>query len=445
MLKRSFPYPLAIAWLLIPSWVFSQGLQQPDSLTGRTAIAVTTPGSSPPGPLVTSHHPIGPQAEPDDFPRPDPDTLRLSVLQQRIALCLARYYAKPVQADALRPWSIMHGVLAFGRDAQIVSHGLKVNAVEYMCHNGLGHDRRMMYLQNGALRTQKGQGFQGHDGQLLAILAQSDVPIDQPIVVEGRTFSVRDLVRLEQRNCRAGTELTFSLMGLSHYLDAQAVWRSKDGQTWNLERLVHEEISQPINGAACGGAHRLMGLSYAVLQLYERGEPITGEWIRAANYIREYHDYALSLQNEDGSFSTQWFEARGDRGDVAKKIYTTGHVMEWLACSLPDERLTDPRVVRGAEFLTELLLAEWSPHRELQGRDVGPKCHAVRALRVYEQRVFGAASDYHQLEHLNRARLATLDQVFQAQRRNGDRATVPGAAQSKQTPSRSRGILRRRF
>ncbi len=364
-------------------------------------------------------------------------------LRSKLEMCLARYYIKHVDATQLRPWSIMHGVLAFGRDAQIVSHGLKANAVEYLCHNGLGNDRQLMYLDRGQLKVRRGQGFQGHDGQLLAILAQSDVPADQKIVVDGKSFTVQDLVELEKANCRAGEELTFSLIGLSHYLDSDATWRSSDGQRWSISRLIHEEITQPVNGAACGGVHRLMGLSYAVRMRHQQGQPISGQWLRAANFIHEYHRYVMSLQNDDGSFSTDWFEAKSEDPDPRRRMYTTGHVLEWLAYSLPNDQLAEPRVMQAAEYLADLLLAEASPNQPLTGTDVGPKCHAVRALRIYEARLFGQPSDHRQLEHQSSARLASLPQVFEVQRQHGDRATVQGDDERQPVRPRARLFGRR--
>ncbi len=46
-------------------------------------------------------------------------------------------------------------------------------------------------------------------------------------------------------------------------------------------------------GAACGGTHRLMGLSYAVRKREQRGEPITGIYLEAKKYIDQYHKYTV--------------------------------------------------------------------------------------------------------------------------------------------------------
>ena len=158
--------------------------------------------------------------------------------------------------------------------------------------------------------------------------------------VNGQEFSIADLVKREQRTCRSGTELSFKLVGLSHYLDSEATWQNQLGESWSLERMIQEELAQPVNNSvACGGTHRLMGLGYAVRKRERRGEPLTGQWARAKQTVDHYAAYALRVQNADGSFSTNWFEGPGNSADIERKLNTTGHTLEWLLLSLPDEQV----------------------------------------------------------------------------------------------------------
>lgn len=308
--------------------------------------------------------------------------------QQEIARCLAIYYMRPVDADSLRPWSIMHGLLAYGQESRVVSRGKLVSALEYLCSNQLGNDRRLLNTTDGRLNANIGPGVQGHPGQFLAMLAQSDVPIDQQIVVDGRRFTVRDLIEAEKLGCRAKTELTFRLIGLSHYLRTSARWKNSLGEEWSIDRILREELAQPVNGAACGGTHRLMGISYAVRMHELDGGEFDKLWKSAEKYVSDYHKYTFSLQNTDGSFSTEWFERKDASRSAKKRVYTTGHILEWLAWSLPDDQLDDPRLTRAVDYLTNLLLN--APGYEV---DIGPRGHALRALRIYQERTAGK-SDY---------------------------------------------------
>ncbi|MEM9409663.1 MAG: hypothetical protein AAGA30_01030, partial [Planctomycetota bacterium] len=175
-------------------------------------------------------------------------TVQQQLRKTNIARCLAMYYQMPVDTENWRPWTIMHGLLPYGQQSRVIHRGNVYSAVDYLCHNAIGNDKYLMYLDGRDLEVAVGPGVQGHEGQFLAMLAQSNVPIDQQIIVGGRTFTIHDLIEYEQRGCRQRTELTFKLIGLSHYLKPHEIWKSSDGKSWNIERLIYEEIAQPING-----------------------------------------------------------------------------------------------------------------------------------------------------------------------------------------------------
>ena len=67
-------------------------------------------------------------------------------------------------------------------------------------------------------------------------------------------------------------------------------------ESWTIGRLVEYELSRPVNGAACGGSHRLMGLSYAVQKRKQREQPVDGQWARAALHVEQYQQYSFKLQ-----------------------------------------------------------------------------------------------------------------------------------------------------
>jgi hypothetical protein len=244
----------------------------------------------------------------------------------------------------------------------------------------------MLATEDERLVAMRGVGVQGHQAQYLAILAQCRVALNSPIQVEGTGFTVADLVEEEKLACLSGTELTFALIGLAHYLPTDAEWTARDGQIWTLERLVSEEIEQPIRGAPCGGTHRLFGLSYACQRRLRATGTLDGHYARADHFVRDYQRFALTkLQNPDGSFSTEWFKYPADReDDVDRKVQTTGHILEWLVGSLEQDQLYQSRIVSAVEFLSAALLRE--PSREWK---LGPLGHALHALTIYQERVWG--------------------------------------------------------
>ncbi len=309
---------------------------------------------------------------------------------QRTEACVAYYLNNPESTSVRSPWAVMHALLAYGGDYELIHGQGRVNAIGWMCHNGTCRTQRMFTPAGKGFTPNVGGGVQGHEGQFLAILAQSNVPLNYPIQIGSSKFTVEDLVRYEMANCKEKSELTFKLIGLSYYLDSNKQWRANDGKQWSIAKLIQEELAQPIIGAACGGVHRLMGFSFSVRQRQLQGQPINGQYARAAKFVHDYIDYTWQLQNPDGSFSTSWYEGRANEPKDERKVQTSGHMLEWLLYTLPDEEIKNPRVGKAIDFLLSRIYDQRN-----EKWPIGPRGHATRAIALYEARtkeILGATS-----------------------------------------------------
>jgi hypothetical protein len=326
---------------------------------------------------------------------PDPNSAReksppseSDALRAKLHRTLDLYYKRAQHVDLRSPWAIMHWIVAFGVDTQ-VRHGYPgtdMTAIGYLCFGGRGNGQSLLYVDsNNRVRAFRGPGVEGHDGQFLGYLSQGKLKADYPIQVQGKSFTIADLIESEKLTCRGGTELTYKLMGLGHYLPSDSKWKNDQGEDWSIQRLIKEELAQDVRGAACGGTHRLMGLSSAVRKRRHEKLEMTGEFWRADKFIADYQKYAFSMQNADGSFSTEWFWRKADSGDTERKLDTTGHILEWLIYSLPEDQLRQPRTVKALNCLADLLLQY--PEREWA---IGPLGHSLHALVLYDERVFKA-------------------------------------------------------
>ena len=318
-----------------------------------------------------------------------PKSPRLQRLRVRIAQTLATYQRRPMNTSHHSPWEIMHGFVGFGIPTKIRAGGPRgelVNAIGWMNSGGRCRGQVMLTVRDNKPHALYGVGLQGHSAQYLAILAQCRVSAKSPLLLDGQNFTVANLIEDEKLNCRSGTEPTFALIGLAHYLPTDAVWRSSDGEMWSLDRLMQEEINQPIRTAPCGGTHRLFSLAYGCQRRLRATGKLDGVYQRANIYVREYQNLTLRrLQNRDGSFSTEWFKYPDDRDDdVDRKVQTTGHILEWLVASLDQERLYENRIIAAAEFIATALARE--PGRNWKD---GPLGHALHSLSIYQERVWG--------------------------------------------------------
>ncbi|MCE9556937.1 MAG: hypothetical protein K8T91_26615 [Planctomycetes bacterium] len=314
----------------------------------------------------------------------------MDALKKKVRRVLDNHRNRMLNTRDHGAWETMHSFIAYGveKDIQVGGpSGRKVNAIGWLCFNGPSAGERLFTAGSAGPRGRTGPGLQGHEGQFLAMLAQSRVPLNFPMKVDGREYTVEDLVRQEQATCRPNSELTFKLIGLMHYLKSDDTWRDENGGEWGIPRLIKEELAQPIIGATCGGTHRLFGLTYAYKKRAQRGEPVTGQYRRAQVYIQDFQDYTFKMQNPDGSFSTAFFAGRGASPDLARRLETTGHITEWLTFSLDDKQLQERRMFKAVDYLATLL--DENPDMNWK---VGPLGHALHALNMYDSFVFGGTA-----------------------------------------------------
>ena len=309
-------------------------------------------------------------------------------LRTKVRKVLTHYYNRPLNTRDRSPWELMHAMLAFEAHSKVLQggpNGEPITAVGWLCYNQACKRRTLMYVdEDDELRVRVGPALQGHRGQLLAMLAQSRINRNYPMLVERKELTISDLIEMEKRTCYPRTELTFKLIGLMHYLDSDEKWMNDQGMEWDIPRMISEELRQPVRGAACGGTHRLAGLTLAYKTRIKRGEPVDGEYLRAQRFVTRYQKYAYRLQNRDGSFSTEWFRGPGDKDDIDRKLKTTGHILEWLLYAATEKELKHWKTTKAANYLANIML-----RNRYRDWEAGPLGHAIHALFVYDRLVFG--------------------------------------------------------
>jgi len=345
----------------------------------------------------------GPDASPGDTAADPPPTIDRAILCRRIDAALAHARdARLLDAGVQGAWQVVHGILAFGPDFPLAAKGRTVPALRYLLDGGTLVGWKLRPGEPGVIAVvEEGSTMgQGHPDQWLGYLAQcgvasgaaaghvGGVPLDTPLVVGGRRFTVADLLAQARHDIRPGQEATWTLMALAAWLPPDAAWTSGAGEAWTTERVVAMEADADVFSAACGGAHRAYGLAMALdARRRATGEPPTGGWAEAAAVLDDLVDRARRFQQPDGSFSVHSFERPGTSPDVFARLGATGHVFEVLAVALDDERLAEPWVTRAADRLVTLLE---------QTADLDVECgalyHSAHGLAIYRRRVCNAVA-----------------------------------------------------
>lgn len=290
-------------------------------------------------------------------------------------------------------WQVVHGILAFGDELPLATADGKTKALTWLLDGGGLRGWRLRPGNQGVIATiEEGSTTgQGHPDQWIGYLAQcglEGVSVDTPITVNGEPHTLRDLLTQAQADIRPGREATWTLMALAAWLPPESVWTAGDGRRWTVEDVVAMEAAADIDGAACGGCHRLYSLVAALAAHREKSpEPagrVRGGWAEAEARIESCIEIARRHQQPDGSFSVHFFERPGTSADVFARLGSTGHIFEFLVAALDDRRLAEPWVTRAATRLVTLLE---------QTADVDVECgalyHAIHGLRLYRERVCG--------------------------------------------------------
>ncbi len=294
-------------------------------------------------------------------------------------------------------WQLLHGVLAFGPEFEILNGDERVKALDWVFSGKPMTGWTLAKTQYGVeAKIEAGKVGQGHDDQWLAIISQWGLPINTPVLVDGERFTLYDMLKYSMYDTFTGKEGSWSIIALSAYLDPiDQTWTSRVGEEWTVERLVameagpiyEEEVGREmINMGACGGTHRLIGLTIA-LNNYRRQRPneeLTGGWLAAHKRIQWAIEQARANQLPSGALSVQYFQRPANSANLDEHLSATGHILEFLSFALPPEQLDDMWVRRAVAYLCRLL--ERTKHLDLE---CGALYHAAHGLVLYRTKVFG--------------------------------------------------------
>jgi hypothetical protein len=352
----------------------------------------TSPDASPvePGPARDRDAVVRPGITSARPAEPEPTAAELAILKERVSAAIESVRSRDVPITAPF-WAIFHGILGLGPGLALVDHksGNSVNALDYMFGGDfhLGPIRGMRFVPTEAgLDVGIGPEHegQGHVDQFVAERLQWGVPHDRKVRVLGRDYTMLDFARESQARATTELELSWSIIVIGDCFGTKSIWTNRLGQKLKYEDVVRAELAAPVNGAACGGTHRLFGLSYALFLHLKAGGKEEGIWKEVRAHLDRHVDLAREYQQPDGTFSSLYFEEKGISPDKRVRLGSAGHTLEWLAFYLPKKRLTEGWMRKAANAVSMLFL-------EMKAEPVesGALYHACHGLVYYRHRVFG--------------------------------------------------------
>ncbi|HET6425634.1 MAG TPA: hypothetical protein VFG20_18235, partial [Planctomycetaceae bacterium] len=279
-----------------------------------------------------------------------------------------------------------HGLLAYRQDFKVRVGTEKMPAIEWVATMEPQFDRQPLLLktQHGAKfhPFTRPYAFEGHPSQTLALMSESKLPLDYKFKIGNETVTISDFLNSTMMEVNPREEITWVLWALINYVKVDTQWVNQWGQAWSIESLVQHQVRARVEGGPCGGNHGLFVLVRARDKYLADGRPLRGVWLEADQKIQRYVQIARSLQNQDGSFSSEFYEGRGHSRDMNERFNTTGHTFEFLSIGLTNAQLNEPWVRSAATVLAN----ELYQHRRAQP-DCGPLYHSLNALMNYRDRL----------------------------------------------------------
>ena len=359
-----------IASLCLSAVVTSFGVISADAATPITTPGSLFPNSQPE--VIKQTAAILQEIQPEDLPQ---------LINDAVSITSRRY----LTADVHTPWQIMHGLLALRDQYKIKVDGEKVSALNWLTErrNYKGQPIIEHTPHGGRFHTfTEPYAFEGHPNQFLAISTMSELSVDFAFnTTVGGQVTIQDMINNAKADVNDREEITWTLWALSRYLPVDTEWFSAAGEPWSIERLVQiQTYANPVD-AACGGTHGLFALSLARNSYLSTGRPLRGIWLEADQKIKRFVAKSKSLQNPDGTFSTEYFKGPGKSSEFGKRIATSGHILEFLMVAAQDDQLQQEWMQK-AVFAVANDLVE----NRKAAADCGPLYHALHALVLYRQR-----------------------------------------------------------
>ncbi len=135
----------------------------------------------------------------------------LSQLDLAIEVTSKRY----LTANIHSPWQIFHGILALKRDFQLKLGNDKVNALQWIATSEPRFDNQPLLLKTahgGKFHPfTRPYAFEGHPAQFLALMSQSELPVDYSFKVGNEHITVAGMVNNTMKEVNSVEEVTWVL------------------------------------------------------------------------------------------------------------------------------------------------------------------------------------------------------------------------------------------
>jgi len=223
---------------------------------------------------------------------------------------------------------------------------------------------------------------ESHRDQCLATFAALDLPLDTPITLDCRSYSVSDLLSESVANFSLDQkELAWTALAFAKYLPPQKEWITRFGDRVSFSQLVRSLIHRDFNTESCAGTHLLQALIQ--IDNADHGCSLLDHVTRDEldSHLTAIVHEVVGRQRDDGSWDWQWSylidDVRlGATPPFQVRVLVTAHLLEALMALDSRRRPSDAIYERAGKWLRQSLD---SKNITRDGSWICPFTHAARA------------------------------------------------------------------
>jgi hypothetical protein len=306
----------------------------------------------------------------------------------RMDKAIEKAHARPLRSDVNTPWVVMHAVVAFEKDLDVldVETKKKVNAIDYLTRRAK-FEGQLIYQDKAGIPTLKTRGkgdksflIQDHVDQFLFAYADAGIPLAHEIISRsGTKFTVGDKLKFAKKGFREDQELAWTLVALATYVPFDKKWKASSGKEYDTEDVLKLAIQRDPRRETEGGPHHLYGMAYALRKYLDQGGELTGTWKDAKKYLDKYVGISKQHQQEDGAFSAAGFYRSLRPRTPRHLVSSTGHALEWMSIALSPDELGQEWVIKAIDRLVTDM--EKFPTEVFSDGGLYHAAHALRRIR----------------------------------------------------------------
>ncbi len=202
-----------------------------------------------------------------------------------------------------------------------------------------------------------------HRDKTLSVLALLEVPVNQPLVVEGNLYSVADLIHESVATFSLDQEIEWSFLVYALYL-SEPRCENKFGEHFQMDDLLEALLkpSSPMVDHSCFGTHHVFSVAFVLRCDQERHHTLVKPEFRrrSEEWLAKVVQRLESTQEFNGAWNSQWCGQSPASGSsrAGPELVVTSHLVEALAY-LPDSVILEKRMVeRALDFLTAQILSQ---------------------------------------------------------------------------------------